>query len=86
MTQALRKSKTKHKFLHDSLEGDGPKYEIVCDETDASSGSNNNLHPEPLSYVRARVLCSYDAKDNSELNLVANEVCFRRKLWFAFWN
>ena len=51
------------------------KYEIVVDD-EAESHRNINTHPEPLHYQRARVLCSYDAKDNSELNLVANEVKF----------
>ena len=53
------------------MEGDGPRYEIVCD---IDSDSNKNLSSEPLEYFRARVLCSYDAKDHTELNLIANEV------------
>lgn len=61
-------------FYTDSLEGDGPKYEIVCEDFETNSNGNTNHPPEPLSYKRARVLCSYDAKDSSELNLVANEV------------
>ncbi|XP_070503007.1 endophilin-B1 isoform X2 [Chironomus tepperi] len=54
---------------------DAPKYEIVVTD-EADSHRNINLQPEGLHYQRARVLCSYDAKDNSELNLVANEVIF----------
>lgn len=58
------------KFPHISLDG-GPKFEMVCvEDFDEISPVLN----EPLVYQRARVLCSYDAKDNSELNLVANEV------------
>lgn len=52
---------------------DAPKYEIVVTDEEAES-NRNILQPEGLHYQRARVLCSYDAKDNSELNLVANEV------------
>lgn len=64
-----------------SMDGDGPKYEVVIeDENDHNNLSN--VPAEPLNYQRARVLCSYDAKDNSELNLLANEVrgrsfCFK---------
>lgn len=53
--------------------GDGPRYEIVFDD-DNESSRNSNAATEPLHYQRARVLCSYDAKDSSELNLIANEV------------
>lgn len=56
-----------------SLGGDGPKYEIVCADDDLES-SRNDSQQEPSNYQRARVLCSYDAKDQSELNLIANEV------------
>lgn len=57
--------------------GDAPKYEPVTLDDDSESNSYN-IQVEPLNYRRARVLCSYDAKDNSELNLVANEV--RRRI------
>lgn len=58
-----------------SLGGDGPRYEIVCTDDESSQG---NSHQEPSNYQRARVLCSYDAKDQSELNLIANEVSWCR--------
>lgn len=57
-------------FPHTSLEG-GPKYEMVyMEDMDEKTPVQN----EPFVYQRARVLCSYDAKDTSELNLIANEV------------
>jgi len=59
-----------------SLEGDGPKYEMVCVEEITGANSNNTAQQEPLNYQRARVLVSYDANNSSELNLVANEVIF----------
>jgi hypothetical protein len=43
----------------------------------------NPLSYEQFNFNRARVLCSYDAKDNSELNLIANEVVFLKK-FFGF--
>lgn len=58
--------------------GDAPRYEPVALD-DEHEMTNNHNRNEPLNYKRARVLCSYDAKDNSELNLVANEV---NKLFF----
>jgi endophilin-B len=72
-----------NKIMHElqrelaSLGGDGPKYEIVCPDDD-EYGQKNRHDPnsEPANYQRARVLGSYDAKDNTELNLVANEVIF----------
>lgn len=54
--------------------GDAPRYEPVAFDDDVDMTNNHNIQVEPLNYKRARVLCSYDAKDNSELNLVANEV------------
>ena len=60
--------------------GDAPRYEPVAGlEDEYEMANNHNLQTEPLNYRRARVLCSYDAKDNSELNLVANEV---KIYWF----
>ncbi|CRL07394.1 CLUMA_CG020367, isoform B [Clunio marinus] len=58
-----------------SLGGDGPKYEVMCVDDEIDS-NRNDIQTEPLNYQRARVLCSYDAKDNLELNLIANEVIF----------
>lgn len=43
--------------------------------TQYGSASNNELKQ------RARVLCSYDAKDSTELNLSANEVNIDSILW-----
>lgn len=61
--------------------GDVPRYEPVAGiEDEYEMANNHNIQAEPLNYRRARVLCSYDAKDNSELNLVANEV----KFWMLF--
>lgn len=62
-----------NQFSHASLSGDGPKYEMVCVEEN-NEGRDKNVPEEALNYQRARVLCSYDAKDNTELNLTANEV------------
>lgn len=65
------------KFLNSSSlggGGDAPRYEPVGLDDDLEMTNNHNIQAEPLNYKRARVLCSYDAKDNSELNLVANEV------------
>ena len=80
MKKMRRKSKLYQTILPNlySLGGsvDAPKYEIVVTDEEADSHRNINLQPEGLHYQRARVLCSYDAKDNSELNLVANEVSY----------
>jgi hypothetical protein len=43
-------------------------------EDDSDGSRNNNVQVEPSNYQRARVLCSYDAPNNTELNLIANEV------------
>lgn len=47
------------------------------DEDEGLSGRVNNIElgVNP-GYKRARVLCSYDAKDGTELNLTSNEVIF----------
>lgn len=61
-----------------SLGGDGPKYEFVSmDDEEYGENHRSNKNSEPLSYQRARVLCSYDAKDSTELNLIGNEVSRR---------
>lgn len=65
----VKKNHKRNKFPHDSLDCG---YESVC--VDDDSNRNLNVQAEPLNYQRARVLCSYDAKDNTELNLIANEV------------
>lgn len=62
-------------------------YEPVGIEDD----KDNNLHnPDGTSLMkRARVLCSYDAKDGTELNLTANEVrifFYFFKKWIKFNN
>lgn len=45
---------------------------------------DHNTHPDGTSIMkRARVLCSYDAKDGTELNLTANEVCILIYLSFC---
>ncbi|XP_052891989.1 endophilin-B1 isoform X3 [Anopheles moucheti] len=47
------------------------------EEDDALAGRINNIELGANSgYRRARVLCSYDAKDGTELNLTSNEVIF----------
>ncbi|XP_065090758.1 endophilin-B1 isoform X2 [Ochlerotatus camptorhynchus] len=47
------------------------------EEANGLSGRVNNIElGVNLGYKRARVLCSYDAKDGTELNLTANEVIF----------
>lgn len=76
MSKILKFSLKNHKNVEFiSLENDGPKYEMVCtDDDDFAQRSRHEQNNEPLNYRRARVLCSYDAKDNTELNLVANEV------------
>lgn len=66
----IRRKYHKYQTISTSLGGDGPRYEIVVDEDESSRHSNTS----ELHYQRARVLCSYDAKDSSELNLIANEV------------
>lgn len=55
-----------------SLGGPTP-YEPVGFEDDRNDDSQN---PDNHVMKRARVLCSYDAKDGSELNLTSNEVIF----------
>jgi hypothetical protein len=68
-----------------SLGGDGPKYEIVCADDDEFAQKNKHSQNSEPNYQRARVLCSYDAKDNTELNLVANEVCDLNYYFEFFW-
>ncbi|XP_035895620.1 endophilin-B1 isoform X3 [Anopheles stephensi] len=47
------------------------------EEDDALAGRVNNIDlGANAGYRRARVLCSYDAKDGTELNLTSNEVIF----------
>ncbi|XP_037949835.1 endophilin-B1 isoform X1 [Teleopsis dalmanni] len=49
------------------------------ENTNANSANVNRRHPTDVNadqMRRARVLCSYDAKDHTELNLNANEVIF----------
>jgi endophilin-B1 len=54
----------------------GGGYEIVCAD-DSFDSNRNNVQQEPSNYQRARVLCSYDAKDQTELNLINNEVSIK---------
>lgn len=42
--------------------------------------------PDGPQMKRARVLCAYDAKDGTELNLQSNEVCSRKTLQCFFKN
>lgn len=66
------KFKFNEQYFNNSLGGDGPKYEIVCTDFEYELERQDTM--EQMNYRRARVLCSYDAKDSTELNLVANEV------------
>lgn len=53
----------------------GPQpYVPVGLDDDENSAMLNNIDINSSNYQRARVLCSYDAKDGTELNLTANEV------------
>ena len=58
-----------------SLGGSQPYIPVAGydDEDLMNAGSSNNIEMNS-GYQRARVLCSYDAKDGTELNLTANEV------------
>lgn len=78
MKMKLKNTEKQTQFMC-SLGGDGPKYEFVSmdDEEYGEQQHRSNIKSEPLSYQRARVLCSYDAKDNTELNLIGNEVSHR---------
>lgn len=60
------------KFLY-SLGGPQPYVPVGLDD-DENSAMLNNIDINSSNYQRARVLCSYDAKDGTELNLTANEV------------
>lgn len=61
-----------------SLGGPQPYVPVAgYEEDDELSGRLNNVDLSGNSgYKRARVLCSYDAKDGTELNLTSNEVIF----------
>ncbi|XP_058128634.1 endophilin-B1 isoform X2 [Anopheles ziemanni] len=60
-----------------SLGGPQPYVPVAGYEEDAMTSQLNNIDLGVHSgYRRARVLCSYDAKDGTELNLTSNEVIF----------
>lgn len=61
-----------------SLGGPQPYVPVTgYNDEDELSGRTNNIElGVNLGYKRARVLCSYDAKDGTELNLTSNEVIF----------
>ncbi|XP_055533554.1 endophilin-B1 isoform X3 [Wyeomyia smithii] len=60
-----------------SLGGPQPYIPVAGYEEDESNHRANNIElGGNLGYKRARVLCSYDAKDGTELNLTSNEVIF----------
>lgn len=61
-----------------SLGGPQPYVPVAgYEEDDELAGRLNNVDLSGNSgYKRARVLCSYDAKDGTELNLTSNEVIF----------
>jgi endophilin-B1 len=52
----------------------GPQPYVPVGIEDDNSTDNINNYADSGIYQRARVLCSYDAKDGTELNLNANEV------------
>lgn len=56
----------------------GPQPYVPVQGLDDDSASNNagTVDLNGVQFRRARVLCSYDAKDGTELNLAANEVSF----------
>ena len=61
-----------------SLGGPQPYVPVAGYEDDEANGLAGRVNNIELGvnagYKRARVLCSYDAKDGTELNLTANEV------------
>ncbi|XP_019540652.1 endophilin-B1 isoform X1 [Aedes albopictus] len=63
-----------------SLGGPQPYVPVAGYEDDEANGLAGRVNNIELGvnagYKRARVLCSYDAKDGTELNLTANEVIF----------
>ncbi|EDS39863.1 conserved hypothetical protein [Culex quinquefasciatus] len=61
-----------------SLGGPQPYVPVAgYEEDDELAGRLNSVDLSGNSgYKRARVLCSYDAKDGTELNLTSNEVIF----------
>lgn len=63
-----------------SLGGPQPYVPVAGYEDDEANGLSGRVNNIELGgnpgYKRARVLCSYDAKDGTELNLTANEVIF----------
>lgn len=56
------------------LNDDKPKNQSNVSATGNSCNNQNNSGLQNEWKQRARVLCSYDAKDSTELNLSANEV------------
>lgn len=62
------------------------EYEKKNVSDNASLGAAHNIQNTSAAHnewkQRARVLCSYDAKDSTELNLNANEVCSPDELNF----
>ncbi|KAH8291520.1 hypothetical protein KR054_012487 [Drosophila jambulina] len=56
--------------------GRGPGHNNSANAASAGHKPSQPLHVSTDQMQRARVLCSYDAKDHTELNLNANEVIF----------
>lgn len=65
-----------------SLGGPQPYVPVAgYEEEDTLTNRMNNIElGVNAGYHRARVLCSYDAKDGTELNLTSNEVCIKLQL------
>lgn len=60
----------------------GPQPYIPVGLDDKVDVAETVVHQNPQK--RARVLCSYDAADATELNLTGNEVSKKNKLEFGF--
>ncbi|XP_017019075.1 endophilin-B1 isoform X1 [Drosophila kikkawai] len=56
--------------------GRGPGHNNAANAVSSGHRPSQPLHVSSDQMQRARVLCSYDAKDHTELNLSANEVIF----------
>lgn len=78
MSATINTSRCVHLFAPSiSLGGHNPYVPIkISDESSKSNAATKSTSQTDIGEMklRARVLCSYDAKDSTELNLSANEV------------
>lgn len=84
-----KKKQSKYKSnISNSLGGPQPYVPVGLDNEQNNSTAGNANCENPIKSTnnqrRARVLCSYDAKDATELNLTGNEVVLDFIYYFFF--